>query len=127
MDMQTSATHPAELVQEPVYLVWLKAHCAWLHTDKAGFDKAADDERWRLYTTPAQPAPAQEHKELFGYEIWGNFYRDKEELLEAFVDKGIQWATPSGPFNGMNEEWVKANIREVYVHGVTALDKREAG
>jgi hypothetical protein len=71
-------------------------------------------------------AAAQEHKELFGYEIWGHFYRTKEELLEAFVDKGIQWATPNGPFNGMNEEWVKANIREVYVHGVTALAKREA-
>jgi hypothetical protein len=75
----------------------------------------------------ALAAPAQEHKELFGYEIFGHFYRDKEELLEAFVDKGIQWATPNGPFNGMNEEWVKANIREVYVHGVTALAKREAG
>jgi hypothetical protein len=39
-------------VQKPVYLVWLKAHCAWMHTDKAGFDKTADDERWMLYTTP---------------------------------------------------------------------------
>ena len=227
MDMQTSAIQPAELAQEPVYFVWLKAHCAWLHTDKAGFDKTADDERWMLYAAPpaqqaaplmpkqdeaahndwiahsatakerfqtsdyqnfflagwlahhqrqspeAQPAHAQpaaivvaaqyedgspaghrlewrgckeandfpegtefytnppaalvqEHKELFGYEIFGHFYRDKEKLLQAFVDKGIQWATPNGPFNGMNEEWVKANIREVYVHGVTALAKREA-
>ena len=34
--------HPAlaaPVQQEPVYLVWLKAHCAWLHTDKDGFDK----------------------------------------------------------------------------------------
>jgi hypothetical protein len=47
-----------EPVQEPVYLVWLKAHCAWMHTDKEGFDKTADDERWMLYTTPpAQPSP----------------------------------------------------------------------
>jgi hypothetical protein len=91
----------------------------------AAAEAITEDEYNEIATTPA--APVREHKELFGYEIWGHFYRTKEELLEAFVDKGIQWATPSGPFNGMNEEWVKANIREVYVHGVTALAKREAG
>jgi hypothetical protein len=40
---------------EPVYMVWLRSHCAWLHTDKEGFDKTHDDERWMLYTAP-QPA-----------------------------------------------------------------------
>ncbi len=53
--------------QEPVYLVWLKAHCAWLHTDKEGFDKTADDERWMLYTTP--PEAQQEWVGLTESEI----------------------------------------------------------
>jgi hypothetical protein len=80
----------------------------------------------------AQPA-VQEPKELFGYEIWNCFYRSREELLEAFVDKGIQWVgvkadgTPTGEsFNGYNKEWIEANIREVYVHGTPAIAKREA-
>ena len=71
-------------------------------------------------------APVQDAKELFGYEIWGCFYRTFDEALEAFKDQGIQWATSDGVFNGMNEEWIKANIREVYVHGTPAIAKREA-
>ena len=74
----------------------------------------------------ALEAPVQDVKELFGYEIWGCFYRTFDEALEAFKDKGIQWATSDGVFNGMNEEWVKSNIREVYVHGTPAIAKREA-
>jgi hypothetical protein len=74
----------------------------------------------------ALEAPVQDAKELFGYEIWGCFYRTFDEALEAFKDKGIQWATSDGVFNGMNEEWVKDNIREVYAHGTPAIAKREA-
>ena len=80
----------------------------------------------------ALEAPVQDAKELFGYEIWGCFYRSREELLEAFVDKGIQWVgvkadgAPTGEsFNGYNKEWIEANIREVYVHGTPAIAKRE--
>ena len=51
-DMMREALKEAAPVQEPVYLVWLKSHCAWTHTDKAGFDKTADDDRWMLYPTP---------------------------------------------------------------------------
>ena len=44
----------AQPEQEPVYLVWLANHCAWLHTDKNGFDKTDPENRWTLYTTPPQ-------------------------------------------------------------------------
>jgi hypothetical protein len=44
------AEQPAQ--QEPVYLVWLRAYCAWMHTDKESFDKISDDDRWVLYTSP---------------------------------------------------------------------------
>ena len=38
--------------QEPVYFVWLRAHCAWMHTDEESFEKISDDDRWMLYTSP---------------------------------------------------------------------------
>lgn len=43
--------------QEPVYFVWLRAHCAWMHTDKESFDKISDDDRWMLYTSPPASKP----------------------------------------------------------------------
>lgn len=81
--------------------------------DSKKVNKAITALREALAEQPAQ----QETKELFGYEIWNLFYRTKEELFEALVDKGIDWATPSGTYNGYNKEWIEANIREVYVHG----------
>jgi hypothetical protein len=63
-------------------------------------------------------------KTLFGYELWGGFYRTYDQAIEAFKDKGTVWATPDGAFNGFNEEWLKQNIREVYVHGTAAIDKQ---
>jgi hypothetical protein len=62
----------------------------------------------------AQPAPLQETKELFGYEIWNRFYRSKEELLEEMVR----------PKSGYPQDWIEANIREVYVHGTYALAEK---
>ena len=93
------------------------------NTPKTEREHAASREIERLQ---ALKAPVQDVKELFGYEIWGCFYRTFDEALEAFKDQGIQWATSDGVFNGMNEEWVKENIREVYVHGTPAIAKREA-
>jgi hypothetical protein len=93
------------------------------NTPKTEREHAASREIERLQ---ALEAPVQDVKELFGYEIWGCFYRTFDEALEAFKDQGIQWATSDGVFNGMNEEWVKENIREVYVHGTPAIAKREA-
>lgn len=62
----------------------------------------------------AQPAPAQERKELFGYEIWNRFYRSKPELLDEMVR----------PNAGYPLDWIEANIREVYVHGTYALAEK---
>lgn len=53
--------------QEPVYLVWLRAYCAWMHTDKESFDKISDDERWMLYTSPPARKPLTD-EELF--KLW---------------------------------------------------------
>jgi hypothetical protein len=78
-------------VQEPVYLVWLKSHCAWMHTDKAGFDKTADDDRWMLYPTPpaAQPAPVpltdEQIEDLLG-EANRGFCIEREDYFKAFRD-----------------------------------------
>ena len=50
-DALTQAIAEAEQ-QEPVYLIWMKAHYAWMHTDREVFDKTHDELRWLLYTTP---------------------------------------------------------------------------
>ena len=78
---------------------------------------------------PLQPAPLQDVKKLFGYEIWNCFFRTYEDALEAFVGKGFDFigvdadGNPMGESsNGYNEEWIKANIREVYVHGTPATE-----
>jgi hypothetical protein len=63
------------------------------------------------YTPPAAQPAVQDVKELFGYEIWNRFYRSKEELLEEMVR----------PNSGYPQDWIEANIREVYVHGTYAL------
>ena len=72
-----------------------------------------------------QPIPVLHPKNqtLFGYEIFGCFFRDFDGALNAFKNQGLTWATPDGPFNGMNEDWIKKNIREVYVHGTSELER----
>jgi len=57
-----------------------------------------------------------EKKELFGYEIFNCFYRSKEELFEEWVNEK----------RGFPQDWIEANIREVYVHGTPAIEEREA-
>jgi hypothetical protein len=83
------------------------------------------DGTYDLYTTPPAAQPAQEpvNQTLFGYEIFGCFFRNFDEALNAFKNQGLTWATPDGPFNGMNEDWIKKNIREVYVHGTSELER----
>ncbi len=75
-----------------------------------------------LYTTP-QPAQEPVNQTLFGYEIFGCFFRNFDDALNAFKNQGLTWATPDGPFNGMNEDWIKKNIREVYLHGTSELER----
>ena len=77
----------------------------------------------------ALAAPVQDVKKLFGYEIWNCFFRTYEEALEAFIGKGMDFigvnadGKPTGEsYNGYNEEWIKANIREVYVYGTPAIE-----
>jgi hypothetical protein len=57
MEMSLATIQSLQPEQEPVYLVWMKAHCAWMHTDRGGFDRYPDDERWMLYTSPPQRQP----------------------------------------------------------------------
>ena len=64
MDALDQAITEAEQ-QEPVYLIWMKAHCAWMHTDREVFDKTHDEFRWLLYTTP----PKREWQGLTDNEI----------------------------------------------------------
>jgi hypothetical protein len=71
----------------------------------------------------AQPAQEPKNQTLFGYEIFGCFFRNFDDALNAFKNQGLTWATPDGPFNGMNEDWIKKNIREVYVHGTSELER----
>ena len=54
----------------------------------------------------------EEPKKLFGYEIWNRFYRSKEELIEEMAR----------PNSGYHQDWIEANIREVYVHGTPAIE-----
>lgn len=65
-------------------------------------------------TPPAQPAVplTDEPKKLFGYEIWNRFYRSKEELLQEMVRSN----------SGYSQDWIEANIRDVYVHGIPAIE-----
>jgi hypothetical protein len=74
-------------VQEPVYLVWLKAHCAWAHTDKAGFDRTSFEDRWLLYATP--PAAKRQWVELTDGEI--------DDLSREMVKgkKSVNWLSYS--------------------------------
>jgi hypothetical protein len=68
----------------------------------------------RYTTPPAQPAVplTDEPKKLFGYEIWNRFYRSKEELLQEMVRSN----------SGYPQDWIEANIRDVYVHGIPAIE-----
>ena len=101
-------------VQEPV--AWANPH------DLKNFDMKVRTNGGPLHTValclctpPAAQPTAHDVKELFGYEIWNRFYRSKEELLEEMVRP-----------NGFDQEWIEANIREVYAHGTPAIAKREA-
>jgi hypothetical protein len=128
---------PAQPAQEPV--AWpietnnqievLAKQCGW---DNRRYMTPADYQIWcdrmrqfvQLASPPAaQPAQEPVNQTLFGYEIFGCFFRDFDGALNAFKNQGLTWATPDGPFNGMNEDWIKKNIREVYVHGTSELER----
>jgi len=84
------AAQPAQQ-QEPVYLVWMKAHCAWMHTDKDGFDKTDPEERWMLYTSP-QPAQQRDHI-TDGSPCWCNpelDYKTPDTGVEVWIHKEPQ-------------------------------------
>jgi len=73
------AAQPAPVQQEPVYFVWLRAHCAWMHTDEESFEKISDDDRWMLYTSPPQRKP------LTDEQIW-KFWWGRPEVPEGEDD-----------------------------------------
>jgi hypothetical protein len=101
----------APTVQEPVgYVDVVDGEYVGVITGEVGWEE-------RLYTTPqaAQPAPVpltDEPKKLFGYEIWNRFYRSKEELLQEMVRSN----------SGYPKDWIEANIRDVYVHGIPTIE-----